>query len=316
MCFAKSSSGQLNRPAHIPGTLLPAVAGASDCSSTSRTTETDVQSGEQSPTASRPNTTQIQALNATTAAQSLPCSRYTLAATPTPLRALSVSANALPALASLSAAGLPILPTQSSPPLDHLPAVTEDLVLPPWDPMAAHNEETPGLPCQEPAPLLLEKGGEDSIPVGNERRRPGVLALLRGVCRSLMGGRDDKARPREEVTALPVPRLEDDTPLLAWRQEVYVQSRLQDSPQLTIGEARAEFLRRSFEQNIPLIGKSAATCSASSDPVQHASQGNPCLADELLSDLNAEKHTVPSHPLEDLDTMLDDAWFSHLIRDA
>ena len=177
-------------------------------------------------------------VQATTAAQSLPCSRYTLAATPTPLRALSVSANALPALASLSAAGLPILPTQSSPPLDHLPAVTEDLVLPPWDPMAAHNEETPGLPCQEPAPLLLEKGGEDSIPVGNERRRPGVLALLRGVCRSLMGGRDDKARPREEVTALPVPRLEDDTPLLAWRQEVYVQSRLQDSPQLTIGEAR------------------------------------------------------------------------------
>lgn len=68
--------------------------------------------------------------------------------------------------------------------------------------------------------------------------------------------------------------------------------------------AQAEFLRRSFEQNIGRIGASSA--SSQEDRGCQAAGGPP---EELLSELSAEEHAVPCHPLEDLDSLLDDAWF-------
>lgn len=67
-----------------------------------------------------------------------------------------------------------------------------------------------------------------------------MLSMLGEVCKRLVGRDwdDPAARPVAEEASAPVSLLEDDTSLLAWRQEVYVQSRLQDFPQLTVGEAR------------------------------------------------------------------------------
>ncbi len=175
-------------------------------------------------------------------AQSLPCSTYTLKPSPTPFRALSASANAVPPLALSTGISPPPAFAHCSLPVEsHLPAVAEDLVLAPWGPVPDRAQHAQDLPCQAPAPVLLERGSdEESISTRKQKkgRRPGVLAVLKGVCRSLMGLRKEEVGPSEEAAALPVSRLEDDTPLLAWRQEQYVQCRLQDSPQLTVGEAR------------------------------------------------------------------------------
>ena len=74
--------------------------------------------------------------------------------------------------------------------------------------------------------------------------------------------------------------------------------------------AQAEFLRRSFEQNIRLIGASALSCSGGVSPAQQDAYGPPCVPDELLSELSAEEDAfLPSHPLQDLDAALDEAWF-------
>lgn len=123
--------------------------------------------------------------------------------------------------------------------MDDFPAVPEVLMPHPWgDPLPPVAEDAAALPCQDPGLLLHERVSEESTVSGKKRRRHGVLSLLKGVCKSLMGTRSVAPLPSVEELAVPVSRLEDDTPLVAWRQEYYVQSRLQHSPQLTVGEAR------------------------------------------------------------------------------
>lgn len=98
-------------------------------------------------------------------------------------------------------------------------------------------------PVDEDAPAppqLYERISGDSAASGDRqgprRRSGGVLSLLAQACRKLL--HRPAPPPQEEETTVPVSMLDDDLPLLAWRQEVFVEARLQDKPDLTIGEAR------------------------------------------------------------------------------
>lgn len=172
---------------------------------------------------------------AAAAPQSLPCSRTVLTASPTPFTVLSASANAVPTPLEYFSTPNATLP---KPPVDDFPAVPGVLMPHPWGLLLPVAEDAAAVPCQDPALLLHERVSEERVVSGKKSRRHGVLSLLKDVCKSLMGTRSVAPLPPAEELAVPVSRLEDDTPLVAWRQEYYVQSRLQHSPQLTVGEAR------------------------------------------------------------------------------
>ena len=172
---------------------------------------------------------------ATVPPQSVPCSRMVLTASPTPFRVLSASANT--AATPLEYSSTPTA-TQPKPSEAHAPDLSEVHIPHPWGPLPCVAEDAAALPCQDPAILLHERVSEERVVSGKKRRRLGVLSLLRDVCKSLIGTRSVAPLPPVGELAVPVSRLEDDTPVVALRQEHYVQSRLQHAPELTVGEAR------------------------------------------------------------------------------
>jgi hypothetical protein len=90
---------------------------------------------------------------------------------------------------------------------------------------------------QDAPPQLYEPALQQQQPFGRQGKGQGVLSLLARTCRRLLG-RPPIGPEQEAEPAVPVSMLDDDLPALAWRQEVYVEARLQDQPDLSLGEAR------------------------------------------------------------------------------